>query len=372
MGMKPASYLHKFRHVKPLYHRPQDELIEWTLKAHLRSQELLEAMAPRGEVLRRFCVSPRLIQERYFECPDVDEDWERHEVYHLTSTTPQGADLYSRNKFFSKRVGHVLKEIYPEAEILPDHLIHVTCTGYLSPSPVQQFFATAKMAPAITHAYHMGCYAALPSVRMGRALVESLEFKDVEILHTEMCSLHLASELHTPEQMVVQTLFADGHIAYRIGSRPQGRALKIHGVLEKLIPDSSDDMTWVPASHGMRMTLSKEVPQKIGVALEAFLEDLCRHTQRDWESVRREARFAIHPGGPRILEAAKTLLKLEEYQIAHSRDILFERGNMSSATLPHIWERILTSDIAPGTLVVSLAFGPGLTIFGALFEIEVT
>ena len=48
--------------------------------------------------------------------------------------------------------------------------------------------------------------------------------------------------------------------------------------------------------------------------------------------------------------------------------MLHDYGNMSSATLPHVWQRILEdSRIAAGTPVVSLAFGPGLTMCGALF-----
>jgi predicted naringenin-chalcone synthase len=40
---------------------------------------------------------------------------------------------------------------------------------------------------------------------------------------------------------------------------------------------------------------------------------------------------------------------------------------MSSATLPHIWMRLLeASDVPVGTPVVSLAFGPGLTVAAAL------
>ena len=42
---------------------------------------------------------------------------------------------------------------------------------------------------------------------------------------------------------------------------------------------------------------------------------------------------------------------------------------MSSATLPHVWMRLLEDDaVASGTLVVSLAFGPGLTICGGIFR----
>jgi predicted naringenin-chalcone synthase len=48
--------------------------------------------------------------------------------------------------------------------------------------------------------------------------------------------------------------------------------------------------------------------------------------------------------------------------------VLFERGNMSSATLPHIWAKILSeAGVRSGTPVVNLAFGPGLTVVGAIF-----
>ena len=42
---------------------------------------------------------------------------------------------------------------------------------------------------------------------------------------------------------------------------------------------------------------------------------------------------------------------------------------MSSATLPHVWKALDDERLATGTKVVSLAFGPGLTIFGAVFEV---
>jgi predicted naringenin-chalcone synthase len=55
--------------------------------------------------------------------------------------------------------------------------------------------------------------------------------------------------------------------------------------------------------------------------------------------------------------------------VALSHKVLRERGNMSSATLPHIWKEILDLDLKSGTRVVSLAFGPGLTLFGAVFVV---
>jgi predicted naringenin-chalcone synthase len=49
--------------------------------------------------------------------------------------------------------------------------------------------------------------------------------------------------------------------------------------------------------------------------------------------------------------------------------ILKDYGNMSSATLPHVWERMLCDQQVPnGQKIISLAFGPGLNIAGGLFE----
>jgi len=43
---------------------------------------------------------------------------------------------------------------------------------------------------------------------------------------------------------------------------------------------------------------------------------------------------------------------------------------MSSATLPHVWQAILDAPGVPGgTPVVALAFGPGLTIAGAILRL---
>ncbi len=182
--------------------------------------------------------------------------------------------------------------------------------------------------------------------------------KKVDIVHTEMCSLHLDPAVHSPEQMVVQTLFADGHIKYTCDANVSGRRFDIQKIKEQIIPDSVNDMTWTPAAHGMQMSLSKEVPEKIKGHLPGFVREL--------ESDHSKVLFAIHPGGPKIIDLIQQQLELTDEQIYFSRKILRERGNMSSSTLPHIWKEILESDYQGK--VISLAFGPGLTIFGSVCE----
>jgi predicted naringenin-chalcone synthase len=117
------------------------------------------------------------------------------------------------------------------------------------------------------------------------------------------------------------------------------------------------------------MTLAKDVPVRIGRALEEYLKRLSLLAKKDWAAILEQGFFAIHPGGPKILQQIQELFKLNDKQLYHSREVLREYGNMSSATLPHIWEKMLNDPVVPnGALVVSLAFGPGLTISGGLFE----
>jgi predicted naringenin-chalcone synthase len=119
----------------------------------------------------------------------------------------------------------------------------------------------------------------------------------------------------------------------------------------------------------MHMTLSRDVPDRIALALRPFVTDLFRKASLNLAENLRGTVFAIHPGGPKIIDRVRDVLELDEAQIQSSRDVLFDHGNMSSATLPHVWQHVIADTrVAAGALVLSLAFGPGLTVCGGLFR----
>lgn len=119
----------------------------------------------------------------------------------------------------------------------------------------------------------------------------------------------------------------------------------------------------------MNMTLSREVPLKIRDHILPFLMEMAQEQNIDLPRLIKEGIFAIHPGGPQIIEVVKKKLELNDDQVKESKKVLFERGNMSSATLPHVWDEMMKNQYPEGTLILSLAFGPGLTVFGSLFEV---
>jgi predicted naringenin-chalcone synthase len=79
------------------------------------------------------------------------------------------------------------------------------------------------------------------------------------------------------------------------------------------------------------------------------------------------AGWAIHPGGPRILEAVAAPLGLDEDDLEHSRSVLRDFGNCSSPTVLLVLQRLLEHQpLRGGDHVVCVAFGPGLTLYAAL------
>jgi predicted naringenin-chalcone synthase len=350
--MKRIIALTDFQVVMPAEVLSQTALLQLAAHQHSLAGEIAEE---RLQILfRRFGVKPAQISERAIESKEFPL---RHH------------DILDRTKFYGERAHRVLLDFYKEESAAPDHIIHVTCTGYISPSPAQrlvterQRFAKTK----VTHAYHMGCYASLPAIRLSEGLVSAGE-KSVDIVHTEMCSLHFNANDNSPEQFVVQSLFADGHVKYSAVPFADAKSgFCLLGVSEAILPDSQHDITWMPASWGMKMTLSRDVPEKIAGAIREFVIQLIRQAGCAPENILSKALFAIHPGGPRIIDVVQQTLELNDLQVQASRDVLRARGNMSSATLPHVWHKIIEEKKSP-EFVLSLAFGPGMTVFGALFE----
>lgn len=382
-----------FRSLSPRHLSSQDDTLEWLARAHTQAAGLLAAQqgSPFEERsfldsmrrrLARFGCSSDQITTRGYELHDCAHlSWSEMEVYRLAAHA-NGEGMRKRTQVYARIARDALAQLFVEVGAPPQHLIHVTCTGYDSPSAAQ-LMVTAKgwgRATRVTHAYHMGCYAALPALRIAAGFISLPPACSrtgdaqcrVDVVHTELCSLHMNSLRHEPEQLVVQSLFADGCISYSVcpeqSVERQGPGLMVLAMDEWLVPDSATSMAWFCSDFGFEMVLCRDVPDKLTQSLAEFVSRLLEQAKVP-EAARETAVFAIHPGGPRIVDQIAAGLKLTEPQVELSRGVLRERGNMSSATLPHVWQQIVASRAVKNDhLVVSLAFGPGLTLSGAVMR----
>jgi predicted naringenin-chalcone synthase len=354
--------LSDFQIVRPAHELDQEEILEWIAAAHAESSGELSVGTSVLKQLKKIGLGHGKIAKRGVSLSDcLHQNWDSMEIYGAVKNSA-GAGLGLRTAAFDRMATDILAQFYPATASLPDHMIHVTCTGYTAPSPAQKLVSlkSSGQKTVVTHAYHMGCYAAIPAVRIAQGLEGA-----TDIVHTEICSLHMNPSLHSLEQLVVQSLFGDGFIKYSVSTNNQV-GLQILATQEEILPDSLNVMEWICDDWGMKMTLSKEIPLLIVRALPSFTDALIRKARISSDD---SLYFAIHPGGPKIIEQVAALLKLEPWQFAHSAAVLKKYGNMSSATLPHIWASMLEdSSIEQDAKIVSLAFGPGLTLAGMVLQ----
>lgn len=337
-------YLSRFKNLGPPYLVKQEDGLRWLSEAHAKKSADISAERF-AKLLGRYGCGPDKIQQRGTFLRDFTHlEWDRMQVF---SGRVGGATIGERMAFFNEAVLPHVGSLYADEPADFKQWIHVTCTGYVSPSVIQILTSSQGRGGQVEclHAYHMGCYAAFPAIRMARGGGE------VEILHTELCTLHLNPADHDPEQLVIQSLFADGVIRYRASDGRPAAGFQVLDAREVIAPQTLGQMKWGLSTQGFAMSLAREVPKSVQEGVRALV--------KPWQSP--SCVYAIHPGGPRIIDVVKDALGLSEEQVGFSREVLRRHGNMSSATLPHIWMNML-SEIPDGTPVISMAFGPGLTL----------
>ncbi|MEE2669644.1 MAG: type III polyketide synthase [Gemmatimonadota bacterium] len=239
------------------------------------------------------------------------------------------------------------------------HLVTVSCTGFFSPG-LDAVLINELGLPRTVHRTHvgfMGCHGALNGLRVAGSQAEEAEAR-ILLCAVELCSLHFAYGWD-PEMMVANTLFADGAAAVvgvpaRNSENPTW-SVRAQGAF--LMPLSGDAMSWRIGDHGFRMTLSAAVPELIRTNLGGWLRDWLKGQGFGLNDI---GSWAVHPGGPRILEAVADALSLEAKVLDVSRTVLRHHGNMSSPTVLFILDKLKkTGATLP---CVALAFGPGLVV----------
>lgn len=242
------------------------------------------------------------------------------------------------------------------------HLVTVSCTGFAAPGVDFQLIEHLGLSPEVarTNVGFMGCHAALNGLRVAGAFTGSDPEARVLLCATELCSLHYHYGWD-PQQMVANALFADGAAAVVGAANGPTDAWRVAAHGTAVIPHSTDAMSWTIGDHGFTMTLSKQVPALIGKNLRPWLVKWLRTHELDLSQI---GSWAVHPGGPKILDVVEDVLELSRGALIASREVFANYGNMSSPTVLFILDELRrTSARLP---CVAIGFGPGMVVEAAL------
>jgi predicted naringenin-chalcone synthase len=325
-----------------------------TLLTSDRHRTVFRRMADRAGIAHRYSG----VRPGDLEAGEIDADG-----FYLRGQFPGTARRMARYEAEAPELALRAVQALPElgmAELARiTHLIVASCTGFTAPGLDLQLAERLGLRRDVerTLVGFMGCSAAVPALRLARDAVRSDPSARVLVVNLELCTLHL-QETGDLQSVLSFMLFGDGAAAALVSAEPEGIALG--DFRNQVIPDSAGLITWRIGDQGFTMHLSGEVPIRIARSLR---EERARGDAAGLlrgEGVQAVDLWAVHAGGRTILDAVELGLALPADALRQSRAVLHDYGNMSSATLMFVLQRMMRARDRASGRGMAMAFGPGM------------
>jgi len=241
------------------------------------------------------------------------------------------------------------------------HLILISCTGMVAPGLELDLMRRLGIPSSVERycIHFMGCYAAFTGLRLADQLVKANPKARVLVVSVELCTLHFQKE-YTEDNLLANSLFGDGAAAAVVMQSERG--LQIKNYFSEVLWEGEKDMAWKIGDFGFEMRLSQYIPSLLNQGIRR-LRDLFE-AKFNFSKVRH---VAIHPGGKQILIQVQEAFGLSPEVNRHALEVLRTCGNMSSASILFVLERMLKDPSIQGD-ILALGFGPGLTLETTHYE----
>ena len=246
-----------------------------------------------------------------------------------------------------------------------DFVATTTCTGRLTPSVDAHLIARlgARSDVQRVHVGDTGCASAMVALQQAWNHLHAFPRHRALVIAVEICSAAYCLDDRL-ESAVAHAIFADGAAALALSADGAGPAIITTRTLFR--SEHLPAMGFEYPGGRPRVVLSKDV-RRIGASMMGEMARALMETQ----GLKRDdvAHWVLHSAGRRVLDRARELLDLTDTQMEPARGVLREYGNMSSATILFVLERLLRGEVAvPGDWGLMIGLGPGFAAEGALLR----
>lgn len=244
-----------------------------------------------------------------------------------------------------------------------DAIVTVSTTGIATPSLDALLIERMGLKHTVLRLpiFGLGCAGGVIGLAHAANLAKAAPGSRVLFLVVELCSLTFRKNDLSKSNLVAAALFGDGAAGAILSTQGDGPALGAHG--EHTWPGTLDIMGWEVQEDGLKALFSQSIPSLVAREFRAATLNFLRANDISLSSV---GAFACHPGGAKVLDALEEAFDLSRGDLAESRSVLHDYGNMSAVTVLFVLERMLTKPLPARTLMTSL--GPGFT---AAFQVIV-
>jgi alkylresorcinol/alkylpyrone synthase len=244
-----------------------------------------------------------------------------------------------------------------------DLIVSTTVTGFAVPSLDARIAALIGLRPDVKRVplFGLGCVAGAAGVARLHDYLAGHPQDVAVLVSAELCSLTVQRDDVSVANLVASGLFGDGAAAVvAVGAERDTEAtdrVAVLGSRSRLYPDSERTMGWDVSATGLRIVLDSNVPDLVrrylGEDVDGFLAAFgLTRADVEW--------WVCHPGGPKVLEAIEDAMDLPREAVEMTWDSLARIGNLSSASVLHVFEDTLRDrPPRPGSYGLLMAMGPG-------------
>jgi len=322
-------------------------------------QDLLELFTCTDPRIRRFFESSH-IRKRHLVLPDPSADG--------TMPNEDGTELLAKHLRVGVEIGsEAIERCLASGPIRADELDYfatVSTTGFLCPGLTAYLVEGMGMRPNVhrTDIVGMGCNAGVNGMLTTASFAATNPGRPALLLTCEVCSAAYVFDM-TVRTGVVNSLFGDGAAAALLLADEGLTAAdgpRIMGFESCVVHAARDEMRFDFEEGKFSFFLGWEVPYLIGENVPTPVRGLLE----PFGLKRRDiSHWIVHSGGKKVVDAIRYNLGLSEHDVRHTRSVLREYGNVSSASFLFSLQGLMEEGVArEGDWGVIIAMGPGVSI----------
>ncbi|KAL4178669.1 hypothetical protein AMTRI_Chr13g116240 [Amborella trichopoda] len=252
------------------------------------------------------------------------------------------------------------------------HLVYVSSSEIRFPGGDLYLAANLGLKTDVNRVmlYFLGCYGGVTGLRVAKDIAENNPRSRVLLTTAETTILgYRPPNLARPYDLVGAALFGDGAAAVIVGSGPFSEGekpfMELHNAVQEFLPGTQGIIEGRLTEEGINFKLGRDLPQKIEGHIDIFCKNLMKNANL---TEFNDLFWAVHPGGPAILNKLESNLRLNPEKLKCSRKALMDYGNVSSNTIFYVLDYMREEAKEDGgeEWGLVLAFGPGITFEGIL------
>ena len=270
-------------------------------------------------------------------------------------------NIYVREgiKLGAKCLENALEKANWQAQDL-DYIITVSCTGIMIPSLDAYLINLLKLRQDIVRlpVTEMGCAAGVSGIIYAKNFLKANPGKRAAVVAVESPTATFQLNDFSMANIVSAAIFGDGAACVLLSSNEEDSGPEILAEEMYHFYAAEEMMGFKLTNTGLQMVLDVAVPETIANHFPDIIHPFLSKNGLDINNINH---LIFHPGGKKIIQIVEELFGQLGKNIDETKEVLRLYGNMSSATVLYVLERIMDKKPMPGEKGLMLSFGPGFS-----------